>query len=976
LLENSSRREVLSGKAQQRKGTCAPLKGSPLYIHPWSYPHCHKRRLPQHELPGKTYFCIPGFYSVLNNSFMKRSIYVCFTVLLCQLLTFYAFGQDPWKKLEQRPSTLGLDKGFLVVVTPDFQVKLVNSSQTVAALSPRSEEKFDFTPGSRLTLRSSDGMYQLGDINIRLKTAGDTVWTKYSTAQKRAEVTPLRAVGANILAGADLAPTLPSAIPLAIQRYWETHNGHLVLRFVLKNKSKNTVEIGSLGIPMIFNNIMQGKSLEETHAENVFYDPYIGEDAGYLQVTRLNGHGPALLVVPYGKTPFEAYNPLNDDPTPRGIDFEGFYEWMVYSKAYAENEWKKAEPWNKPTSTILKSGQSAAYGVEFLLAGSIKGIENKLAQNNRPVAIGVPGYVLPQDVNAKLFLKYAKGVKSIAIEPEGALSVIATSRVNNWQTYQVNGKIGGRARLTITYNDGLRQTINYKVIKPESEVVNDFGHFLTNEQWYENKNDVFGRDQSVITYDYEKKQQVTQDSRAWIAGLSDEGGAGSWLGAMMKELVQPDKAQVDKLSRFVDHTLWGNIQYNTGQQKYGVKKSVFYYQPDSVAKGTYSESINWHTWSAWNHQAANDIGRSYNYPHVASAHWVMYRLARYHDGLITGHTWDWYLDNAYQTTMAMVQKAPYYAQFGQMEGNVFFDILMDLKAEGWNEKAMLLEKAMKDRADHWRTLMYPFGSEMPWDSTGQEEVYLWSAYFGYSDKAKVTIDAILGYMPAIPNWGYNGSARRYWDFLYGGKLQRIERQLHHYGSGLNAIPVLSEFRKNPDDLYLLRVGYGGLMGSISNITPDGFGPVAFHAFPSTMKIDGLSGDYGPNFFGYAVNTATYITHDKNLGWLSFGGNLTATPKVIHVEVTEAARSRIFIAPAGLWLTLDAGTFKSVSFYPATGRFSVILNGADQFTPYAYLKIQQPVDKPGKHYSPVDKFPMERQDYKIRLGDGPINIDIN
>jgi hypothetical protein len=79
------------------------------------------------------------------------------------------------------------------------------------------------------------------------------------------------------------------------------------------------------------------------------------------------------------------------------------------------------------------------------------------------------------------------------------------------------------------------------------------------------------------------------------------------------------------------------------------------------------------------------------------------------------------------------------------------------------------------------------------------------------------LNAILGYMPTLPHWGYNGSARRYWDFLYAGKLRRIERQLHHYGSGLNAIPVLSEFRAHPDDDYLLRAGYGGLMGALTSI---------------------------------------------------------------------------------------------------------------------------------------------------------------
>jgi hypothetical protein len=52
--------------------------------------------------------------------------------------------------------------------------------------------------------------------------------------------------------------------------------------------------------------------------------------------------------------------------------------------------------------------------------------------------------------------------------------------------------------------------------------------------------------------------------------------------------------------------------------------------------------------------------------------------------------------------------------------------------------------------------------------------------------------------------------------VYAAKVRRIERQLHHYGSGLNAIPVPSEYRDDPDDLYLLRIGLAGQMGAIAN----------------------------------------------------------------------------------------------------------------------------------------------------------------
>ena len=91
---------------------------------------------------------------------------------------------------------------------------------------------------------------------------------------------------------------------------------------------------------------------------------------------------------------------------------------------------------------------------------------------------------------------------------------------------------GRRARLTVGYEDGLEQTVHYKIIKPAAAVVADLGRFLTSEQWFEKPDDPFGRSPSVISYDYDERSQVTEDNRAWIAGLGDEGGSGSWLAAI------------------------------------------------------------------------------------------------------------------------------------------------------------------------------------------------------------------------------------------------------------------------------------------------------------------------------------------------------------------------------------------------------------------------------------------------------------
>ncbi len=882
------------------------------------------------------------------------------------------------------------DNKVISLQTNDFNLLFQENSQTLVALRPKSlKDSFDFVPSNRFIKRLKDGNYRIGDIDLRIRAEGAIEWQDYSTAFKRAPVISLPK-SANDLLYADITPSLGNGFPLQVLRKWRVIDGKLGLEFVISNKTNKSIEVGGLGIPMIFDNIISGRHLDEAHEKASFYDPYIGMDAGYLQVTKLNGKGPALLVLPEKGTPFELYKPILDrkdkegkpliynDSESRNMTFEGFYQWMVASKGFADTDWKNAKQWNEPSSFILKPNEEKRIGVRFVLSPNIRAIEDTLIKNNRPVAIGLPGYVVPMDLPADLMLKSPHKIASMEVYPKGAMEVSSqNSGTGEWKKFHIKGKILGDARLEIKYTDGSLQTIHYNIVKPQKEILADLGKFSFSKSWYENKDDKFGRSPSIMTYDNEAKKIVTSDSRVWVSGLSDEGGAGAWLAAIMKQLDNPNIEEVTKFEEFANKTLWGKIQTSEGEDKYGVRKSVFYYDPDNMPAGTYDADANWKTWSAWNKKAAADLGRSYNYPHVSAAWWVLYRLGRYQNGIISAQTWQEYLIRSGETIKAMMTKAPYYTQFGQMEGDVFVYVLDDLKREGatdpkFQELANEVEKLMKSRADHWNTIKYPFGSEMPWDSTGQAEVYMWMKYFNFPEKLDVTREVILAYDPLIPHWGYNGSARRFWDFLYAGKLSRIERQLHHYGSSLNAVPLFDAYRSNPEDVHLLRVAYGGLMGSITNIDKDGFGSAAFHSFPDAMKWDAITGDYGMSLYGHIVASASYLVKDKKFGYLGFGGLLSENQDIIKLEPRDSARKRVFIAPIGLWVTLDAGTLNSVEYNAKSKEVSLFLDAADANTANAYLNLQNTINN-------ETKFIIEEQivngAYKINLGSSITKLKI-
>lgn len=212
----------------------------------------------------------------------------------------------------------------------------------------------------------------------------------------------------------------------------------------------------------------------------------------------------------------------------------------------------------------LEPNETRTYGLAFVVAPSIRQIEETLIGIGHPVAAGIPGFIISEDLPAKLFLNYSSAVSSLAVEPEGAL-IWTTNEDSSLTGYTITGSSWGRSRLSVTYEDGTLQTIHYYVTKAAVEAISDLGNFLTTEQWFDNSSDPFNRSPSVISYDRSVNAIVRDDVRAWIPGLSDEAGAGSWLAASMKQYVQPNAAEVAKMEVFINETLHGSVQNLDGQ---------------------------------------------------------------------------------------------------------------------------------------------------------------------------------------------------------------------------------------------------------------------------------------------------------------------------------------------------------------------------------------------------------------------------
>jgi hypothetical protein len=221
------------------------------------------------------------------------------------------------------------------------------------------------------------------------------------------------------------------------------------------------------------------------------------------------------------------------------------------------------------------------------------------------------------------------------------------------------------------------------------------------------------------------------------------------------------------------------------------------------------------------------------------------------------------------------------------------------------------------RANVWQSLPFPFGSEFPWDSTGQEEIYLTAQRFSLYTLSNSTLRAVLAYTHSIPNWGYHGAARRFWDYVYNGCEELndgIERVLHHYGSGLNALPLMHAYDRNPDDIYLLEVGVGSITGPLTNIQLNGASSMGLHGDPSKLIHDYYDADYGMSFYGLASLHSAYAVNHTTLGQaVCYLCDLTTSTDntVWSVMPRDAFHRRVYIEPLGTAFSLDTGTIESV-----------------------------------------------------------------
>lgn len=325
-----------------------------------------------------------------------------------------------------------------------------------------------------------------------------------------------------------------------------------------------------------------------------------------------------------------------------------------------------------------------------------------------------------------------------------------------------------------------------------------------------------------------------------------------------------------------------------------------------------------------------------NFPHQIATYHALYLSARNYPNIPLKRSFDWYLNASVQSIYAAncvgaTGDAGCLITVGLMDGTVFREVLMSLKAEGpaWAADAARVEALQRARVFGdtrgwvgWNSLDNPAGSEFAWDTTGQEEVAVWGAWFDATsplwmqgDLNARTVDSILGYTGAPPTFAFSGSSYGMCDFSNNAKWMvtgGCEREGGHYRSGLNSIPVIERYRRNPDDFTLLQIGIAGVMSCLPNIDASGAPSMAFHTHPFIHEHDPNSGDHGLAFYGHSLNAGAYLHTHPVLGPLCFMCDAALSNGTLTVSPRDTYHVRAFLEPLGLWVVAEAGRIASVA----------------------------------------------------------------
>jgi hypothetical protein len=736
----------------------------------------------------------------------------------------------------------------------------------------------------------------------------------------------------------------PSAPIKAVETY-KTDGRVLDWTVFLETTGSAAIEVGDLAIS--FPSVGPwGEDPAQIFERGFLRHQFVSGHGSFFYFVRASGAPPFLLVtvLPGTKLEYAA-----------GDGYRSGTQFFVHSartgSAETRGTWRQAH-----TSLALepagRPGSRVSYGFRMQWAGSYEELREAFFREGLFDIRVVPGMTVPENLTARFSLHTRAKVERI--EPEFPARTRIRSlpaSVPGHLVYEAAFDKLGENMLTIVHDGGRKTFLEFFVTEPMETLIKKRARFLVERQqikdpskWW---NGVYAPyDMAAKTVRTVEDPDIFLDRMVYVLTCDDPGLSKAPFLAS-KNVVFPDKKEIESLEYYLKNFVWGGLQRCDDERPYpyGVYGTPHWYiNRDPARRKAYADSL------ADGAKAKADLGkehvwRSYDYPHVVMLYFHMYQIAKMYPGMSTYLDAAGYLERAWETARAFYtypyEIYPLYYEtykWGLYNELVVLDLIDALEREGFPAQAAWLRAEWEKKTKYFvYDDPYPFRSEYAFDRTAFESSYALAKYGATHDMAP---DRNLWFDVKLKKWYSHPLVQREDSRAF------MDRQL---ASGLVVRgwlnPAYYALGCDPGVSYMAAMGGWGVLDYALNFAPVpydwlGLGYASYLSswclmntgrpetnygfwFPGpendgasgwqfqTAKAGGVwmgssypggvtvprgpwryDGEIDLGYGGALRMAATIVTRDPVFGWFAYGGAMTERDREIEVEPRDGLRRRL------------------------------------------------------------------------------------
>lgn len=683
----------------------------------------------------------------------------------------------------------------------------------------------------------------------------------------------------------------------------------------LMNKVNRPVEIGDLGVPLLFAERTPPRS--DIYTKKLLRHALVSENGSFVYWERSNGAGPYLVMTPMGQTKFE-YD--------ENFSSAGGYTAYVYSKVAQAAARDRGGNWRFPATSLKlvpkgAAGSTATYTFRFRWAKDFAGVRDVLYDEGKFDTSVVPGMVVPTDLAAMFSLRTKNAITAVKAEYPATTRIEPLGKkAGDYNVYRVNFSKLGENMLRVEYGNGRWMGLEFFVTEPLETVIRKRAAFLVNTQqhmdpskWYYGSYSEWDEKNEIL-----RSPEDRDGLSAWLTDADDDAGNARPAFIASKNVFLPDKAEIASVETYISHYLWGGMQM-TDKEKYPY---AIYGIPNFMANRASADTGR-------NGQA--HVWRIYDYPHIIMLYYRMYQIAKFYPSLVHYLDAQGYLERAYRTAVAYwtvpMEVEKWSADsVGTMNEAFLPELIQTLEQEGHADWAQTLRGYWEGKVDHFvNHTPNLYGSEFAFDSTGFESTGAFAKYAVTQNtdefRAKVSLAAAKKFQDFqlllnMTDRGWLETSYYQLGSDYRGGMSYLLSYMSQMG-GWSILDYGLHFANDPTDY--LRLGHASSLSSWalvnSGTKESGYG----YWFPSKAN-DGATGGgfmadaigrgwigkemprgawyYGAEedvgYCGALRTNATIVVKDPVFGDFAYGGALTKTAGAVSVIPRDGLRVRFHV----------------------------------------------------------------------------------